>query len=114
MDSLGGDEGTTMKPDIWNEPRCPVPDTVLSAMMRATPSEIQSLARLLPEIQRVHFALFCYSRAHLRDIGKTVATVCADGLLVRYGSTLGQALIQQRDVRDVTERKRPVSLARCA
>ena len=79
-----------------NEASPPVPDHVIAAIHRATPLEALALAKLLPEITRTRLALFCFTRAHLRDAGCAIAMACSDGDLVRYGGVAGQALVAQR------------------
>jgi len=85
--SLGSDYDDTL---------CPVPEHVFSSIHRATPQEAAVISRLLPDVQRARLALFCYSRNHLRETGRAIATVCNDQDLIREGGIAGQALIAQR------------------
>jgi len=79
-----------------NEASCPIPEHIFSSIHRATPQEALSIAKLLPDLQRAKLALFCYARAHLRETGRALATICNDNDLLREGGAAGQALIEQR------------------
>jgi hypothetical protein len=45
--------------------------------------------------QRTAVALFCYSRAHLREIGLAVAAMCDQWSLVNAAGKLGEAIFAQ-------------------
>ena len=96
-----------------NEPSSPVSDEVLGTIMRATPAEAMTIARLLPERQRAQLALFCYERVHLREKGCAIAIACDDHELVRAGGMAGEALLVQRRVPQSSGSARRVSLAAC-
>lgn len=52
------------------------PDAVLSRLLRAKEQEVAGIVSTLPERQRAVLAMFCYSRAHLHEIGLAVAATC--------------------------------------
>jgi hypothetical protein len=51
-------------------------ESVLGRLLRAGEGEIPTLVGHLPERQRAELALFCYSRAHLHQIGVAIAATC--------------------------------------
>ena len=47
---------------------------------------------LLTATERAEMALFCYSRSHLREQGRSIAAACDPESLIRAGGAAGQAL----------------------
>jgi hypothetical protein len=78
-----------------NEAGCPVSDAIISRLYRADDVDIRAIASELPEATRAELALFCYARAHLRNIGRQIAEACDRETLIRAGN-LGLALAQRR------------------
>jgi hypothetical protein len=73
---------------------CPVSDVVLSRLYRADGSEVEAIAMALPINARSRLAVFCFSRSHLRDIGRQIASMCDPVILMREGGArLGHALL---------------------
>jgi hypothetical protein len=72
---------------------CPVSDVLLSRIYRADADELRSIVLALPEAIRAALAVFCYQRAHLRDISRQVAAVCDPVTLVRKGGSMGLAVL---------------------
>jgi hypothetical protein len=73
---------------------CPVSDTMLSRLYRADASAMEVIAMALPESLRARLAVFCFSRSHLRDIGRQIASMCDPVILMREGGArLGHALL---------------------
>jgi hypothetical protein len=72
---------------------CPVSDVLLSRIYRADADELRSIVLALPEEIRAALAVFCYQRAHLRDISRQVTAVCDPATLVRKGGSMGLAVL---------------------
>ena len=71
---------------------CPVPLDKLGSLYRSDPEDLMSQIRDMPEDRRITLAVFCYQRAHLRDLGLSIAATCSDGKLVEAAGVVGQAL----------------------
>lgn len=101
---------------------CPIPSDVLMTLYRSKPDVAVNLARTLPNHVRARLALYCYSRAHLRDLGLAVAESCAAGDLERLAGVTGRILADQSVNRHRqfgmdgvrSSAKAPISLARSA
>jgi hypothetical protein len=94
-------------------------DDLLAKVCRCTPDEAGALGRDLPPELRAQLALFCYSRAHLREHGLELARACsAEDLLRECGAALGASIrgqLKQGLARppDISQSRRPtISLAR--
>lgn len=71
---------------------CPVPLDDLGSLYRSDPADLLDQIRDMPEDRRVRLALFCYQRAHLRDLGLSIAGTCSDGMLIEIAGAAGHAL----------------------
>lgn len=49
----------------------------------------------LSETQRARLALFCYSRAHFRELAVAIAATCDPEMLVALAGTAGEVLSVQ-------------------
>ena len=100
-----------------NPHRAAIIDALFGQICRATPLGARELAMLLTATERAEMALFCYSRSHLREQGRSIAAACVPGSLVKVGGAAGQALAAQADVGEnppgtiARPGKRAVSLA---
>jgi hypothetical protein len=74
---------------------CPVPEQLLTRLMHAAESSVIEIAETLTEQQRTSLALFCYSRAHLHEIGLTIAQTCDQHSLVQAAGVLGRVVFMQ-------------------
>lgn len=75
----------------------PVSDALLSRLYRADLREVAAIVAPLTAEIRAGLAGFCYSRAHLRAIGREIAESCDDTTLKRYaGPALGACLIDAK------------------
>jgi hypothetical protein len=73
---------------------CPVSDVVLSRLYRANDSEVEAIAIALPDTARARLAIYCFSRSHLRVIGRQIASMCDPVIVLREGGAgLGHALL---------------------
>jgi len=78
-----------------DEIACPVSDNLLARVIRADATEIAKIAAALPEAVRSRLAAFCYLRAHFREIGRDLASLCEASSLIReVGPTLGNCLVE--------------------
>jgi hypothetical protein len=59
-----------------NRPAGPSVDAVLARLMRARAQEVAGIVAPLPARERADLAMFCYSRAHLHEIGLAIAATC--------------------------------------
>ena len=75
-------------------------EQLVARVYRSTTDEVQSLAQTMSQQKRAGFALFCYSRSHLRDQGLTLAEMCdPDELRAAGGSLIAFQLKQQLEQR---------------
>jgi hypothetical protein len=73
---------------------CPVPEELLGRLYVSSIQEIDSIVSQLPPGPRGSLATFCYSRAHLRDIGLAIAATCDLETLVDAGGRAGTNLFE--------------------
>jgi hypothetical protein len=87
---------------------CPVSDVLLSRVYRADADELRSIVLTLSESVRASLAVFCYQRAHLRDISRQIAAVCDPVTLVRNGGSMGlAALAAAEELQPIRQFHRP-------
>jgi|SRR3954451_4119927 hypothetical protein len=72
---------------------CPVSDVLLSRIYRADADELRPIVLALSETVRASLAVFCYQRAHLRDISRQITALCDPVTLVRNGGGMGLAIL---------------------
>jgi hypothetical protein len=77
------------------EADCPVPLDLLGQLYRAEPTCVTGMLRDVSEDRRARLAMFCYHRAHLRELGLTVAASCDAGRLAQLAGTMGQVMAEQ-------------------
>jgi hypothetical protein len=82
---------------IPNEERCPVPNEVIGRLYRAAESSVREIAATLLPAQQAELALFCYGRAHLREIGLTIAASCDRDTLMAaaHSAAAGEVIFAQ-------------------
>lgn len=74
---------------------CPVPLDQLGRLYRADPDAILTMIGAMSEDARIKLAVFCYSRAHLRDVGLSAAALCDEARLAEMAGMIGQVLAVQ-------------------
>ena len=74
---------------------CPVPLEELSAFYRADAETLGAMIASLGAAKRVELAVYCYGRAHFRELGLTIAARCDAHGLIRFAGVLGQVLASQ-------------------
>lgn len=72
-----------------NEEACPVPESVLGQLYRASPQGLPELIETVSPNVRAMLAVYCYRRAHLASIGLTIASSCEEEDLAFHGGNLG-------------------------
>ena len=77
---------------MFEEEECPVSDTVLGQLYRASPHGLDDLIATVPPSVRGMLAVYCYRRAHLASIGLAIAATCDEDDLARHGGNAGSLL----------------------
>ncbi len=72
-----------------NEEACPVPESVLGQLYRASPQGLAELIETVSPDVRAMLAVYCYRRAHLASIGLAIASSCTEDDLSFHGGNLG-------------------------
>jgi hypothetical protein len=72
-----------------NEEVCPVPESVLGQLYRASPQGLSELIATVSPDVRAMLAVYCYRRSHLASIGLAIATSCDEEDLSFHGGNLG-------------------------
>ncbi len=84
-----------MKDGPQGEIDCPLPLATVGELKNAEPREVVASVLPLSEELRIKLALYCYNRAHLRQLGLTVATTIDPERLAALGGTLGEVIANQ-------------------
>jgi hypothetical protein len=74
---------------------CPVTLTFLGELYRADPAAVATMLTAFSEDHRARLAIFCYGRAHLRNLALKIAETCDAKRLGEIAGTLGQVLAAQ-------------------
>ncbi len=95
-----------------NEETCPVPESVLGQLYRASPQGLTALIETVPPIARATLAIYCRRRGHLASLALTIASTCNKDDLIDAGGDFGANLFEQARSRpEVTDGRRKVSLS---
>jgi hypothetical protein len=79
---------------------------VVGQLYRSQGHQVAELVSNLAADQRAMLALFCYGRAHMRDIGLSIAATCDSPTLIETGGpAVGQALFDLSRKRSEPEAK---------
>ncbi len=90
-----------------NEESCPVPESVLGQLYRASPQGLAVLIDTVSPNVRALLAVYCYRRAHLASIGLAIAASCEEDDLAMHGGNLGVDLfVKSRSTTAVAESSR--------
>jgi hypothetical protein len=71
---------------------CPVPDSKLGELYRASKNGLPELIATVSPDVRAALAIYCYRRGHLKSIGLAIASTCNQHDLETAGGTAGAAL----------------------
>jgi hypothetical protein len=74
---------------------CPVPLDVLGDLYRADAETLAERLQALSDEQRARLALYCYGKAHMRDLALTVAATCGADKLEEVAGPLGRVIAAQ-------------------
>lgn len=85
-----------------NEEACPVSESVLGDLYRASPEGLPALVQTIPVSARAMLAGYCYRRAHLASIALAIASSCDKGDLVEAHGELGAVM------HELSRKPRPV------
>jgi hypothetical protein len=96
---------------VPNEENCPVPLSFLADLMRAQGVAAGSLINTLEHPVRAQLALFCYRRAHLRQLAHAIACQCTREELREVGLIAGDALFVASRENAMPSTGRKISLA---
>lgn len=88
-----------------NEETCPVADSVLGQLYRASPHGLAELIDTISPEVRAMLAVYCYRRAHLASIGLAIAASCEEDDLTWQGGNLGADLFKKSRAPDVAVRE---------
>ena len=86
-----------------NEEACPVSDSVLGELYRASPEGLAALVQTIPPSTRALLAGYCYRRAHLASVALAIASSCDKGDLVEAHGELGAVM------HELSRKPRPVA-----
>ena len=95
------------------EESCPVADSMLGNLYRASPEGLQELIESIPPTVRAMLAIYCYRRLHFVPLALSIASTCGRADLAAAGGQFGVMLFEQlKEVPQVIpERRRKVTLA---
>src|ERR1043165_5873240 len=94
-------------PAIPQEEECPVPDTLLGDLYRASPQGLHALVDSIPSRTRALLALYCYRRSHLSSLALAIASTCDRSDMIVAGGALGAAVFEKsRQAPKAVEEKR--------
>lgn len=77
------------------ERESPVSLEVLGELYKADDYDLREMLAKMPEEKRIRLALFCYSKAHLRNLALKVAASCDPTRLAESAGTIGEVLAAQ-------------------
>ncbi len=98
---------------IPQEEECPVPDSLLGDLYRASPQGLHALVDSIPPRTRALLALYCYRRSHLSSLALAIASTCEKGDMIGAGGQLGAVVFEQSRLapKAVEEKRRKVTLS---
>ena len=82
-------------------------EAMLARLLRAKDHDIAAIVGEMPERHRAELAVFCYSRAHLHQIGFAIAAVCELQALIQASpsNAAGHLLYEQSRARPKQEER---------
>jgi len=78
-----------------NEETCPVPESVLGQLYRASPQGLPALIETVPPIARATLAIYCRRRGHFASLALAIASTCNKDDLIDAGGDFGASLYEQ-------------------
>jgi len=103
-------KGAEMLPQ---EEACPVADSLLGDLYRASPEGLSALVESISPQPRALLAVYCSRRSHLAALGLAVASTCEKGDLVAAAGEFGAAIFEQsrQAPKLIAEKRRKVTLS---
>jgi hypothetical protein len=94
------------------EETCPVDDSLLGDLYRASPKGLQALVETIPANAKARLALYCYHRSHLSKLALAVASTCERSELVSVGGELGVVIftLARKAPESIQEKRRKITL----
>ena len=89
---------------------CPVREEVIGLQYRSSERHVQEFISGLSPQHRASLAAFCYARAHLHDVGLTIAATCEFEELVAVAGSAGHFLFWQS--RELSSEGKPISFSK--
>src|SRR4051794_35909964 len=80
---------------IPQEEVCPIAESVLADLYRASPQRLHASVESVPARVRALLAIYCFRRAHLSTLGMAIASTCERDELIKSGGQLGAVLFAQ-------------------
>ena len=77
------------------EESCPVPDSMLGNLYRASPESLQELIESIPPTVRAMLAIYCYRRLHFVPLALSIASTCGRADLAAVGGEFGIMVFEQ-------------------
>jgi hypothetical protein len=98
---------------IPQEEVCPIPESLLGDLYRASPEGLHALVENVPAQVRAMLAVYCSRRTHLATLGLAIASTCERNELIKSGGQLGAVIfVQSRQALHVVpEKRRKVTLS---
>lgn len=84
------------------EEECPVEESLLGELYRASPLGLHALVDTVPAKTRAMLAHYCYRRSHLFDLGLAIASTCDRRDLMAAAGQVGSAIFEQSRTQPVT------------
>jgi hypothetical protein len=76
---------------------CPISDELLGVLYRSNPHGLSALVTSVGPETRAILALYCYRRAHLQDMGLSIAATCEEANLLSFGAAGGILFSRSRE-----------------
>jgi hypothetical protein len=98
---------------LSEEEACPVADSMLGDLYRASPEGLPALIERVPPRLRAMLAVYCSRRSHLASLGLAVASTCEKREMVMAGGEFGAAIFarSRQAPKVVVEKRRKVTLS---
>ena len=98
-----------------------MPERLLGQLYSSPRRDLAEALTTMPGLQRARLALFCNRRAHLHEMGLSIAATCSEADLTHEGAAVGAMLFRQSREsagqsreHNPQSRRRPISLATMA
>jgi len=95
------------------EESCPVPDSMLGDLYRASPEGLPRLVESIPAPVRAMLAVYCYRRSHMSALALAIASTCEKRDLVIAAGEFGAAVFEQsqKAPKAVPEKRNKITLS---